>query len=132
MNPSPISIFSPNKIILFTSSSTYLIQIQTTKTESMASTSTQKPSRLQRKKPASLDINPPSYSGWNVAIPLLSPLITSPISTVSCFKNQQQIAAENENKASSSSSDSVVFKKWQHPAICHDSTPFVPSFFVSV
>ncbi|CAN1158187.1 hypothetical protein LINPERPRIM_LOCUS11711, partial [Linum perenne] len=35
-------------------------------------------SRLQRRIPASLQINPASSYFWNAAIPLLSPLETSP------------------------------------------------------
>ncbi|XP_010024003.2 splicing factor, arginine/serine-rich 19 [Eucalyptus grandis] len=38
------------------------------------------PSRLQRRAPASLQIASPASQQWNVAIPLLSPLASSPTS----------------------------------------------------
>ncbi|KAL7177711.1 hypothetical protein ACSBR2_030973 [Camellia fascicularis] len=75
-------------------------------------------SRLQRQAPASIQIRP---ADWKAAIPLLSPLITSPTShdlTVemkSC-NNQQEPAKP------------IVFKKWQHPAapFSYEPAPFVP------
>ncbi|KAK4786881.1 hypothetical protein SAY86_010714 [Trapa natans] len=61
------------------------------------------PSRLQRQAPASLHISP-SPPEWNVAIPLLTPLATSPISP------PRLLAAEKPQEVQ------PVFKKWQHPA----------------
>ncbi|GMH08518.1 hypothetical protein Nepgr_010358 [Nepenthes gracilis] len=83
----------------------------------MADTSTRRrfPSRLQRRAPASIQIN--RSSDWNVAIPLLSPLASSPPSNrlfdqtaeIESRKNHHQMASGSEQKP-------AVFKKWQHPA----------------
>ena len=64
-----------------------------------------------------------------MAIPLLSPLASSPVdrtlemkSRADSKQEQHQIAAELEAP--------VVFKKWQHPAapFCYEGAPFMPSF----
>ncbi|KAK2647234.1 hypothetical protein Ddye_022429 [Dipteronia dyeriana] len=96
----------------------------------------QQQSRLQRRRPASLQISP--VSTWNVAIPLLSPLASSP-------KSIEQAMMEMKKSSSSSSradsrqeqrveSEKPVFKKWQHPAapFCYETPSFKPSFFVPV
>ncbi|KAK4794254.1 hypothetical protein SAY86_012248 [Trapa natans] len=73
------------------------------------------PSRLQRQAPASLQISP-SPSQWNVAIPLLTPVATSPISPPRlpvAVKSQEEEAKEEETE---SKKLPVVFKNWQHPA----------------
>ncbi|EEF33081.1 uncharacterized protein At4g14450, chloroplastic [Ricinus communis] len=108
----------------------------TASSSSSSSSTRSEPSRLQRKKPASLQINRPC---WNVAIPLLSPLITSPTAIDNHHlrtaeiksREEQHRVVESEKKASASA---VVFKKWQHPAapLCYEPAPFAPSFFVPV
>lgn len=90
-------------------------------------------SRFQRRRPASLQISP--VSTWNVAIPLLSPLASSPTGI-------EQAMMEKKVSSSSSSAqeqravetEMPVFKKWQHPAapFCYDVKPIKPSFFVPV
>lgn len=88
------------------------------------------PSRLQRRRPASLQISP--ASSWNVAIPLLSPLATSPTTT-----NNKDLTMRVESRQEQRSAEGdkpVVFKKWQHPAapFCYESAPIKASFFVPV
>ncbi|KNA23005.1 hypothetical protein SOVF_028650 [Spinacia oleracea] len=80
-------------------------------------------SRLQRRAPASIQVN--RSTEWNVAIPLLSPLASSPPAT--------QIDSGSQTISSSKSSEQskpVVFKKWQHPAapFCYDSAPCTAPF----
>ncbi|CAL0321151.1 unnamed protein product [Lupinus luteus] len=79
------------------------------------------PSRLQKRAPSSLQIN--REVEWNVAIPLLSPLASSPPSLPVETKSQEPKPAETEKVA-------VTFKKWQHPAapFCYEPAPMVPSF----
>lgn len=85
------------------------------------------PNRLQRRAPASLQISP--VTEWNVAIPLLSPLVQSPTSenpTVeikSCSNSNKESAA-----AAVAEKPVVVMKKWQHPAapFCYEPAPFMP------
>ncbi|XAR49005.1 hypothetical protein NMG60_11032019 [Bertholletia excelsa] len=81
----------------------------------------QQPSRLQRQAPPSLQISP--VTDWNAAIPLLTPLVTSPPSldlTVESQSSRGQQRMEPEKP--------VVFKKWQHPAapLCYEPAPLVP------
>ncbi|KAL0376753.1 UNVERIFIED_CONTAM: putative protein, chloroplastic [Sesamum calycinum] len=81
--------------------------------------------RLQRRAPASIQINP--VTEWNVAIPLLSPLVQSPTSDnplaeiKSCGNSNKESAAVAEKAV-------VVTKKWQHPAapFYYEPAPFVP------
>ncbi|GAV82377.1 hypothetical protein CFOL_v3_25829 [Cephalotus follicularis] len=94
-------------------------------------------SRLQRRAPASLQISP--VSTWNVAIPLLSPLATSPSSPkminnrtaemLSQEQHQQRHSISN-NKNHVAEPEKPVFKKWQHPAapFCYEPAPLRPSF----
>ncbi|CAN0904489.1 Uncharacterized protein At4g14450, chloroplastic [Linum grandiflorum] len=88
-------------------------------------------SRLQRRKPASLQINPATSSFWNAAIPLLSPLETSPMAID--WKEQQQ-QHQNQQRDVREADKPIMFKKWQHPAapFCYDYEPekLKPSFFV--
>ncbi|KAJ6689268.1 hypothetical protein OIU85_005650 [Salix viminalis] len=90
-----------------------------------------RPSRIQLRRPASLQISPPSSSSWNVAIPLLSPLITSP--TAMDTKSREDPPPSSRIQVTEGEKP-VVFKKWQHPAapFCYESAPFKPSFFVPV
>lgn len=104
-----------------------------------ANTRTQ-PSRLQRRRPASLQINPTSSSHWNAAIPLLSPLISSPTAidrTVEMKSKDEQLPPpqpQQQRNQSAEADKPPVFKKWQHPAapFYYEPGPFAPSFFVPV
>ncbi|KAJ6981551.1 hypothetical protein NC653_024829 [Populus alba x Populus x berolinensis] len=82
------------------------------------------PSRLQRRRPASLQISP-------VAIPLLSPLITSP--TAMDMKSREDPQPPPRSQGSEGEKP-VVFTKWQHPAapLCYEPAKFKPSFSVPV
>ncbi|KAJ0803798.1 hypothetical protein Hdeb2414_s0018g00538041 [Helianthus debilis subsp. tardiflorus] len=66
------------------------------------------PSRLQRRAPASIQVTP--VSNWNVAIPLLSPLATSPDVKRNCVVISDDKTVPEPEKAP------VVCKQWQHPA----------------
>ncbi|KAL5068311.1 hypothetical protein RYX36_019198 [Vicia faba] len=78
-------------------------------------------SRLQKRAPSSLQINRPL--DWNVAIPLLSPLASSPPPQPDPSQRHQGSTAEPEK-------DVVTFKNWQHPAapFCYEPAPMVPPF----
>ncbi|KAL1561814.1 hypothetical protein AAHA92_04471 [Salvia divinorum] len=82
-------------------------------------------SRLQRRAPTSIQINP--ISEWNVAIPLLSPLVQSPNNLTAeinaCSSTGKESAASAAEKPAA-----VVMKKWQHPAapFCLEPTSFLP------
>ncbi|XP_062108135.1 uncharacterized protein At4g14450, chloroplastic-like [Humulus lupulus] len=88
------------------------------------------PSRLQRRAPASLQISP--VSDWNVAIPLLSPLVSpsSPKALDRTVDNKSRDDHHQRLRQSSEPEKPIVFKKWQHPAapFCYDSTPLVRPF----
>ncbi|MCD9559949.1 hypothetical protein HAX54_018328 [Datura stramonium] len=74
------------------------------------------PSRLQRRAPAWIQIN--RSTDWNVAIPLLSPLISSTESS-NLTATINSISGNKEEVKKEKSPAVLVFKKWQHPA-----TPF--------
>ncbi|GAB4850968.1 hypothetical protein Ancab_030264 [Ancistrocladus abbreviatus] len=79
-------------------------------------------SRLQRRAPASIQVN--RSSDWNVAIPLLSPLASSPPSLL--FDQTAEIESrQGHQMTSGTESKPVVFKKWQHPAapFCYEPAP---------
>ncbi|CAK7327220.1 unnamed protein product [Dovyalis caffra] len=88
------------------------------------------PSRLQQRRPASLQISPAS-SCWNAAIPLLSPLNTSP---TAIDMKSREVTPPPPRSQGTEADKSVVFKKWQHPAapFCYEPAPFKPSFSVPV
>ncbi|KAK8684682.1 hypothetical protein V6N13_040698 [Hibiscus sabdariffa] len=84
------------------------------------------PSRLQRRAPASLQISP--VSTWNIAIPLLSPLASSPPSI-----DRREDPPRQEQKPrqiQKTEPEKLVFKMWQHPAapFCYEPAPMLPSF----
>lgn len=83
------------------------------------------PTRLQSRAPASIDIK--QASNWNVAIPLLSPLV-SPSSCGSSGKEDVLLMAENKAREEAKG---PTFTKWQHPAAPFyygpvPRAPFVP------
>ncbi|KAJ0245578.1 Uncharacterized protein HA466_0180270 [Hirschfeldia incana] len=83
--------------------------------------------KLQRRLP-SLKIETTSVTTWNVAIPLLSPLASSPKSS---FDQSAVALSQNQTKKSADEvKKTPVFKKWQHPAssFCYDQTTFVQTF----
>ncbi|KAI3459473.1 hypothetical protein Pfo_016136, partial [Paulownia fortunei] len=82
------------------------------------------PSRLQRRAPASIQINP--VTDWNVAIPLLSPLVQSPNNLTAEIKSCSN--SDKESVAAAAEKPVVVMKKWQHPAapFCYEPAPFLP------
>ncbi|XP_009761626.1 uncharacterized protein At4g14450, chloroplastic-like [Nicotiana tabacum] len=90
------------------------------------------PSRLQQRAPASIQIN--RSTNWNVAIPLLSPLISSPTSpdcnnlTVAINSVCNKMVEVKEKPPAAAAAVVLVFKKWQHPAtpFCYEATPLVP------
>ncbi|VFQ63357.1 unnamed protein product [Cuscuta campestris] len=89
------------------------------------------PGRLQRKAPASIQIN--RATDWNVAIPLLSPLITSPVSSdltaavELCSNSSREKEAEREAEKPSATATAAAVKEWNHPAapFCFDPAPLV-------
>ncbi|KVH91322.1 uncharacterized protein At4g14450, chloroplastic-like [Cynara cardunculus var. scolymus] len=76
------------------------------------------PSRLQRRAPALIQVTPVGH--WNVAIPLLSPLATSPdvkTNHVDNSKEECRRVVNSDNKiVSEPEKVPIVYKKWQHPA----------------
>ncbi|KAK1418847.1 hypothetical protein QVD17_27994 [Tagetes erecta] len=71
------------------------------------------PSRLQRRAPASIQVTPATQ--WNVAIPLLSPLVTSPEVKRNCVNSNSNSNSDNRI-VSEPEKVPIVCKKWQHPA----------------
>ncbi|KAM7279866.1 hypothetical protein ACFE04_007000 [Oxalis oulophora] len=86
-------------------------------------------SRLQRRAPASLQISP--ASSWNVAIPLLSPLVSSPPAVVDFKTTEESRQGQNgQNHTEKKTEKSVVFKKWQSAPFYYEPAPLRPSSFV--
>ncbi|CAN4120480.1 unnamed protein product [Withania somnifera] len=83
------------------------------------------PSRLQLRAPASIQIN--RSTDWNIAIPLLSPLITSPVDDDAGNLKSAINRLSNTKEDVKKEIPVIVFKKWQHPAapFCHEPAPFV-------
>ncbi|XP_051127969.1 uncharacterized protein At4g14450, chloroplastic-like [Andrographis paniculata] len=92
------------------------------------SASRRQPSRLQRRAPASIQISPATE--WNVAIPLLSPLVQSPTAANPTpeMKLCSGAGSSKEAPAPAPENPAVVAKKWQHPAapFYYEATPFRP------
>ncbi|KAL4311410.1 hypothetical protein GQ457_01G031920 [Hibiscus cannabinus] len=82
-------------------------------------------SRLQRYAPASILISPPS--NWNIAIPLLSPIATSP---PSIDRRTTEKKEEPPRQSQITEPQKRVFKMWQHPAapLCYEQAPLAPAF----
>ncbi|XP_039067845.1 uncharacterized protein At4g14450, chloroplastic-like [Hibiscus syriacus] len=98
----------------------------TKKTTAVDGGNRRQPSRLQRRAPASLQISP--VSSWNIAIPLLSPLASSPPS----FDRMEESPRQEQppRQIQKKESEKLVFKMWQHPAapFCYEPAQLVPSF----
>ncbi|OIW01437.1 hypothetical protein TanjilG_11155 [Lupinus angustifolius] len=92
--------------------------------KSSAGNRRQQPSRLQSRAPSSLQIN--RNVNWNVAIPLLSPLASSPPP----LDLKAEEPPHPPPRRQSGEQEKVVFKKWQHPAapFCYEPPKAVPRF----
>ncbi|GLT78702.1 hypothetical protein SLA2020_502300 [Shorea laevis] len=90
---------------------------------SSANATGRQPSRLQRRAPTSLQIRPPA-SSWNVAIPLLSPLASSPKASERFAEREEPRQDQRQNHTAEP--EKLVFKTWQHPAapFCSEPAPF--------
>lgn len=86
-------------------------------------------SRLKRRAPPSLQIACPA-SHWNVAIPLLSPLASSPTSPELIDRPEAAEVRSPEAPQADQEKKPIIFKTWQHPAapFCYDPAPMNPSF----
>ncbi|KAG2722111.1 hypothetical protein I3760_02G115000 [Carya illinoinensis] len=84
-------------------------------------------SRLQQRAPASLQIGAPS-SNWNLAIPLLSPLDSSPTSSKLVTDRTVDMNSREEARQQGAEPEKVVLKKWQHPPFGYDPAPRVRPF----
>ncbi|XP_057957619.1 uncharacterized protein At4g14450, chloroplastic-like [Malania oleifera] len=87
-------------------------------------------SRLQRRAPASLQISP--VSDWKSAIPLLSPLITSPQPLPERNNRAADAKSRDESRPEHQAAEpeNIAFKKWQHPAapFYYEPAPVVRPF----
>ncbi|XP_050374941.1 uncharacterized protein At4g14450, chloroplastic-like [Argentina anserina] len=105
------------------------------------SSNRRQPSRLQRRAPppASLQINP--VADWNVAIPLLSPLVSPDRPTADSkprddsrphhhHHHKLQKPDPPRHQSAEAEKSAAVFKKWQHPAapFCYEPAPPVRPF----
>lgn len=87
-------------------------------------------SRLQRKAPASMQISP--VKEWKAAIPLLSPLVQSPISNDNDVMDETKSCCVNGKKEAAATTVAekpvVVAKLWQHPAqpFGYEAAPILP------
>ncbi|RVW58002.1 hypothetical protein CK203_113097 [Vitis vinifera] len=82
----------------------------TSQTRPSAGVNRRPPSRLQRRAPSSLQISP--AADWKVAIPLLSPLATSP-SSPKLIDRTAEVKPKEEPRQMKEG-EKPVFKKWQH------------------
>ncbi|XP_054807949.1 uncharacterized protein At4g14450, chloroplastic [Prosopis cineraria] len=95
----------------------------------------QQPSRLQMRAPSSLQVN--RSCDWNVAIPLLSPLASSPppaklVAPATEREEARQVdLSQQQQRQQGPEPEKVVFKKWQHPAapFCCEQSSVAPPFF---
>ncbi|EOA18982.1 hypothetical protein CARUB_v10007627mg, partial [Capsella rubella] len=100
------------------------------RTNSTAIVNEQQRSQLQTRQGPSLVIKPVSLTNWNITIPLLSPVDTSPTSSF-----DQSHVPTPQNKTEKPEEDEAikktpVFKKWKHPAspVSYEPTTFVLPF----
>ncbi|KAI5397544.1 hypothetical protein KIW84_063384, partial [Lathyrus oleraceus] len=87
------------------------------------------PNRLQSRAPSSLQIN--RTVDWNVAIPLLSPVVSSPPpQQLPLAKREELKPNQQQQRRQIAETEKIVFKKWQHPAapFCYEHTSVVPPF----
>ncbi|XP_058761817.1 uncharacterized protein At4g14450, chloroplastic-like [Vicia villosa] len=88
------------------------------------------PNRLQSRAPSSLQIN--RTVDWNVAIPLLSPVDSSPPpqQLPLAAKREELKPNQQQQRRQIAETEKIVFKKWQHPAapFCYEATSVVPPF----
>ncbi|KAB2065022.1 hypothetical protein E1A91_A09G064100v1 [Gossypium mustelinum] len=84
------------------------------------------PNQLQRHAPSSIQIN--QVLTRNVAIPLLSPLVSSPPSFDQRMTEKRKEPPRQEQKAADPKK--LVFKIWQHPTVpfYYEPSPLLPSF----
>ncbi|KAL5712162.1 hypothetical protein ACHQM5_014361 [Ranunculus cassubicifolius] len=95
----------------------------------------QRSSRLQKNAPASIQVKPASSyaSDWKVAIPLLSPVVLSPVSPSPSKQGTDEISSSllsRDSRQQDGKIEKVNFKLWQHPSspFHYEPTPFVHSF----
>ncbi|KAL8515721.1 hypothetical protein ACS0TY_014414 [Phlomoides rotata] len=91
------------------------------------SASRRQPNRLQRRAPASLQIDP--VMEWKAAIPLLSPLVLSPVADNSTAEIKSCAGSSKESAAEAvAEKPAAVLKKWQHPAapFSYEPASFMP------
>ncbi|CAJ2673813.1 hypothetical protein L195_g044095 [Trifolium pratense] len=83
------------------------------------------PNRLQSRAPSSLQIN--RTVDWNIAIPLLSPVASSPPPQTQA--KREEIKPQQQRRQIAEA-EKIVFKKWQHPAapFCYEPASVVPRF----
>lgn len=97
--------------------------------DSQANNNRHQPSRLQRRAPSSLQVN--RAVDWNVAIPLLSPLASSPPPQSEDTRPLQEPSKRHQGGTTVEQEKVVVsFKNWQHPAapFYYEPAPMVPPF----
>ncbi|KAL4388445.1 hypothetical protein GQ457_09G020410 [Hibiscus cannabinus] len=106
------------------------MSITPTKTSTTKGGNQRQPSRLQRRAPSSLQISP--VSSWNVAIPLLSPVVPSPPSINRRMAERQEEPPRQEQLRQSQNKEpeKLVPKMWKHPAapFRYDPAPLVLPF----
>ncbi|KAL9240343.1 hypothetical protein vseg_014577 [Gypsophila vaccaria] len=83
-------------------------------------------SRLQRRAPASIQVN--RSTEWNVAIPLLSPLASSPPSInrtadVDSRIDAPQSTLNRQDNSQMGGKSGPSFKKWQSAPFCYEAPP---------
>lgn len=97
----------------------------------------QQPSRLQRRAPPTLQIN--RSTDWNVAIPLLSPLASSPPSNLTAeiesgrdlyLQAASRTSGGSDQSKQSAATAAASFKKWQNPAapFYYNAAPMMAPF----
>lgn len=126
-SPKPLN-FSPSTLSKLLHFSSMADSQRILKPNSISDGSQRQTTRLHRRAPV-LQISKPVFD-WNIAIPLLSPLVSpsSPKLVEGIIENKSR--EEPKRNQISETEKPVVFKKWQHPAapfFC-EPTSLVPSF----